>query len=158
MSRKEYEYSFEVRNLEPYIEYCKNKNYLLESKIRQERIIYRNPNKTIGRITKNTNFNGIVSNELDFKDDLLSKEMLIERRESLSINFTDEVAIQSILDFLGYKKDNTLIRTRTVYKKNNVSFELDDYEQPKKTYVVAIDGLKEEVNAVYKEIANINKK
>ena len=38
------------------------------------------------------------------KDDIISDDVLIERRESKSIEFEDIEAVESILDFLNYKK------------------------------------------------------
>ena len=99
--------------------------------------------------------NGILKS-LDFKDDIISDDVLIERRESKDIKFDDLEAVESILDFLNYKKDNTLIRTRLVYKKGNVKFELDNYELPESSFVVAIEGNKEEVDNVYEEVKCLN--
>lgn len=149
--KMEYEYSFNVKDLNPYINYCNDNDYQLIEETNQSRTIYRNENKTMARITikeKNNNIRKL----LDFKDDILTDDILIERRESKSIEFNDDEAINSILEFLNYKKDNTLIRKRYVYKKNNVKFELDDYDAPKKAYVVAIEGEKTEVDKVYQDI------
>lgn len=147
----EYEYSFKVNNLNPYIEYCKENEYEFVEETNQSRTIYRNKNKTMARITIKVK-NGVTKKLLDFKDDIMTDEVLIERRESQSIEFTDEKAVESILNFLEYKKDNTLIRKRYVYKKENVKFELDDYDAPEKAFVVAIEGEKSEVDKVYQDI------
>ena len=144
----EYEYSFKVKEIDPYIEYCKNNGYEFIEETNQSRTLYRNTNKTMARITIKEK-NNIVKKLLDFKDDNITDDILIERRESKSIEFTDDDAVESILDFLNYKKDNTLIRKRYVYKKGNVKFEIDDYEYPEKSYVVAIEGEKSEVDKVY---------
>lgn len=149
---KEYEYSFKVSSLNPYIDYCKKNNFEFVEETNQSRTIYRNSNKTIARITIK---NGILK-YLDFKDDIISDDVLIERRESKDIKFDDLEAVESILDFLNYKKDNTLIRTRLVYKKGNVKFELDNYELPESSFVVAIEGNKEEVDNVYEEVKCLN--
>lgn len=147
----EYEYSFKVKDLKPYIDYCKENNYEFIEETKQSRTIYRNENKTMARITikeKNNN----IKKLLDFKDDILTDDVLIERRESKQVEFNDDEPIESILNFLNYKKDNTLIRTRYVYEKENVKFELDDYESPEKTFVIAIEGNKNEVDKVYEDI------
>ena len=102
----------------------------------------------MARVTINDD-NGNVTKELDFKDDMLSNQDLIERRETLPLKFDDEKIIESMLDFLNYKKDNTLVRTRVVYQKDGVKFELDEYEEPRKTCVVAVEGVKEEVDKEY---------
>ena len=147
----EYEYSFKVSNLDKYIDYCKNKNYNLIEKIKQNRTLYRNNNKTMARITIKEN-NKIKEKILDFKEDNLTEDILKIRKESLPLKFENIEEAESILEFLEYKKDITLIRTRIVYEKNNVKFELDEYESPNKYCVVAIEGNKEEVDKVYQEI------
>ena len=117
----EYEYSFNVKNLTPFIDYCKANGFDFIEETNQSRTIYRNPNKTMARIAIKEK-NNVSKKLLDFKDDKMSDEVLIERRESLPIEFTNEETVESILDFLQYKKDNTLIRKRYVYEKGNVKF------------------------------------
>lgn len=150
----ENEYSFQVKDLKPYIDYCLNNNYELTESSNQTRVIYRNTNKTIARITtKETN--GLTTKYLDFKDDILSNDILITRRETLPIEITDEEAINSILDFLKYKKDNTLTRKRLIYSKDKVKFELDEYLKPNKHYVVALEGDLEKIKPIYEEIKSL---
>ena len=55
---------------------------------------------------------------------------------------------------LGYKKDKVLSRTRIVYKKDGVKFELDSYTSPEIIFVVGIEGNKEKVDFVYKEVSS----
>lgn len=152
---KEHEYSFKVKNLKPYIDYCINNNYLLNEETTQHRTLYRKKDKTIARITLDEK-NGNKKMTLDFKDDILSEEALITRRESLPIEITDEKAVNSILDFLNYKKDNTLFRKRLIYDNGKVKFEFDEYIEPEKCYVVAFEGNINEIKAVYEEIKKIN--
>ena len=57
---KEYEYSFKVSSLNPYIDYCKKNNFEFVEETNQSRTIYRNSNKTIARITIK---NGILNYE-----------------------------------------------------------------------------------------------
>lgn len=147
----EYEYSFEVKSLDKYIEYCKNNNYEEISTKKEIRTIYRNENKTMARITIEDDKDAF----LDFKDDILNDEVLIERRETPKLYIDNMDTILSMLDFLNYTKDNTLDRKRTVYKKGNVTFELDLYKEPRETCVVAIEGEKNEVDKVYKEVTKI---
>ena len=155
MENTEYEYSFKVESLDSYIEYCRKNNYDKVEENKQTRILYRNKNKTMARVTKKEE-NELVKLFLDFKDDILNDEVLVERKESLPLEFNDEEAVESILKFLEYEKDTILVRTRTVYKKGNVEFEIDDYKSPEKMYVVAIEGKKEDVDEVYNEIKKIN--
>lgn len=151
----EYEYSFNVTSIDEYIKFCKQKKFKLINKIKQTRIIYRNKNKTIARITIEEGKD--IVKKLDFKEDKLSNKDLVVRKESASLSFQNEEEVESILDFLEYKKDNTLIRTRTIYEKENVKFEIDEYEYPNSNYVVAIEGDKKETDLIYKELSEINK-
>lgn len=144
----EYEYSKVVEDLKKYISYCESNGYILEKKSLQERTLYRNENGTIARITINDN----NDKELDFKEDKMPDQELIVRKESLPIKFTDDEVVNSILDILNYKKDNTLKRYRYVYTKDNVKFELDEYLEPEKKCVAAIEGDKELVDIIWKEI------
>lgn len=147
----EYEYSFEVKSLDKYIEYCENNNYKKVSQKKEKRIIYRNENKTIARITIEDDKDAL----LDFKDDILNGEVLIERRETPKLYIKDMDTVLKMLEFLKYNKDNVLDRERIVYKKGGVTFELDSYNEPRKSYVVAIEGEKEETDKVYKEVTNL---
>ena len=151
---KEYEYSFKVKSIEPFINYCIENKYELKEKTNQTRTLFRKNDKTMARITIKVE-NGNTTKQLDFKDDILSDEILIERRETLPIKFESDQEIESILDFLNYKKDTVLIRERIVYNKNNVIFEIDKYQSPTEELVVAIEGNKEEVDKVYKEINDL---
>ena len=151
---KEYEFCFEVKELKPYIEYCKLNGYNLVEEGDQERIIYRKSDGTIARVTTNVK-NGKIKRSLDFKEYKISESVLNVRKESLPIDFTDINAVESILDFLNYKKDNTLIRRRYTFEKNKVKFELDEYTQPKIAYIVAIEGEKDLVDKTYKDVKNL---
>lgn len=39
---EEYEYSFKVSSIKPYIEYCENNNYEKVSEVTQNRVVYEN--------------------------------------------------------------------------------------------------------------------
>ena len=152
----EYEYSFKVKDLTKYLDYCKKNNYQLEEETNQERILYRNANKTIARITTKIKDNK-ANTYLDFKDENDSDEILKVSRETIPLKVTknNKEAVLSILDMLGYQKDKTLIRKRWVYKKDEITFEIDDYKEPKMK-VVAIEGNKEQVDKVYQELEDNN--
>ena len=154
--KKEYECSFETKDLSPFINYCRENNYKQISKTKQTRTIYRHKNKTMARITIEK-ANNKITKKLDFKEDKLLDELFIERRESLPLEFNNDKTINSILEFLEYQKDHTIIRNRIIYEKNNITFELDQYLNPRKTNLVSIEGQKETVNNIYIEIKNINK-
>lgn len=142
----EYEYSIKVDSLDKYIKYCIDNDYKLMFEGKQTRIIYRN-NGMMARITINKE-----NNQLDFKEDILNDNELIERKESKSITFDSLENVASILEFLNFKEDNTIVRNRKIYKKNNVKFELDEYQD--KTIVLAVEGVKEEVDKVWNELKN----
>lgn len=147
----EYEYSFKVKNLEEYLKIIKEKYDFIES-YDEKRVIYRKDD-TIGRIT-------YINNDmyLDFKENKLSNEDLIVRKESEKIKFDNLDNCESILSFLGYKKDNTLERTRTIYKGNKVKFEIDEYRQPEVCNVLSFEGDKTICDAIYKDFEGLNKK
>lgn len=158
MNNKEYEYSFEVKDLTPFIQYCKDNDYQFVEKHEQERTIYRDKDRTMmARLTLNIK-NGVTTRQLDFKEDqLVEGQILGERRESLALDYDNNDAVLSILDFLGFSQDNTLVRTRYVYQKGNVKFELDEYTVPRTTCVVGIEGEKSAVDTVYSEVKNFAK-
>ena len=147
----ENEYSKKVDNLNDYIEYCERNGFILDSKINQTRVLYRHSNKTLARITIN-NINNSLKKYLDFKEDKLTSDELISRKESKMIEFTDDEAVYSILDFLGYKKDNTLERIRYIYKKEDIIFELDEYIKPNKSCVVSLEGEKDKISKIWEEL------
>lgn len=148
---QEYEYSFKTDDITKYINYCNNNDYKLIDKVKQTRTLYRNSNKTMARITINEYENN-TKMFLDFKEDNLTDDILKIRKETKPLEFSNMESINSILEFLDYKKDITLIRTRVIYEKDNVKFEIDEYESPEVYNVVAIEGKKEEVDKVYNEL------
>lgn len=153
---EEYEYSFKVTDLKPYIEYCENNNYEKKEETSQTRILYKNINKTMARITTKEK-NGNKKTVLDFKDDNEADTTLKVCRESLPLEIfeSNKEAVESILDILGYEIKKTLIRKRVVYCKEDIIFELDDYSSPEIMYVVGIEGQKEKVDKVYNELREL---
>lgn len=151
---KEYEYSFKVKDIKPYIKYCKDEGYEYMSESKQIRELYRS-SKTLARITINK-LDGHEETYLDFKDDNNSNDVLKISRETIPLRIEEynKEAIYSILEILGYKKDKVLSRTRIVYKKDDVKFELDSYTSPEEMFVVGIEGDKERVDLVYKEVSS----
>ncbi len=84
--------------------------------------------------------------------------MVKNRKESLSLNFEDEDAVMSILEFLGYTEPNgAYTRQRIVYEKDKVKFEMDYYFESQNK-VMAIEGGKEQVDKVFEEIKEIELK
>ena len=153
----EYEYSFKVNDIEPYISYCKENGFEKIKEYNQIRTLYTCNNNILARITAQEE-NGDVNTVLDFKDDNDSDEVLKVSRETmpLVVNKDNKEAVMSMLDIFGYKVKKELIRKRYVYKKDNVIFEIDDYTSPEIMHVVAIEGEKEQVDKVYNEVKEIN--
>ena len=119
---KEYEYSFKVKNIKDFVQYCIFNKYEKQEEYLQTRTLYKNGGPIMARITEN-----IYGN----------------KREKI-LNLTTKKVLK---------------RKRYVFEKNNVRFEIDDYSEPAMN-VVAIEGLKENVDDVYndlREIINCNK-
>ena len=154
---KEYEYSFNVKSIEPYINYCRLNGFKEKFICQQNRIVYeKKDNKNlIARITT-TNKNGKNKIELDFKNVNKAHKDLKESRESipLLVNSRNQKSIFSILEIMGFYITANNTRIRYVYQKGGVIFEIDDYLEPKMK-VVAIEGNKDEVDKVYLEIKDI---
>ena len=149
----EYEYSFKVKDIEPYIDYCVSNNYIKTLDNEQNRKLYINDSGIMARLT--TELNG--DNEtvyLDFKTDNDSNELLKKSLESIPmvVDNSNEKSVLSILEILNYKLKKELIRKRVVYEKNNVKFEIDSYLKPEIFYVVGIEGEKNEVDKIYNEV------
>lgn len=154
---KEYEYSFKVESIQPYIKYCEDNNYEKKSVIRQNRIVFENKNNNhiIARITTEIQDDSEIS-LLDFKNVKNSNENLKISNESIPLKITKENkdAILSTLNVLEFYEVANNNRIRYIYEKNGVKFEIDDYISPKMR-VVAIEGIEEKVQNVYNDIKNI---
>lgn len=151
---EEYEYSLKARAVEPFLEYCKKNNYEATPAVRQNRKVYENKfNKhIIARLTTEE----IKGEEITFFD---SKNVgqendnlkISSESEPLKINKEDIETIKSILDVMGFYQSADNYRTRYVYHKDGVKFEIDDYTITNMK-VVAIEGERSEVEKVYKEV------
>lgn len=153
----EYEYSFKVTDIKPFINFCELKNYQKEKKIKQVRVLYKNGNGILARITTNE-IDNQVSEYLNFKEENESEKVLKESKETsaLEINDQNKKFIESMLDILNFRKSKELKRIRYIYKNDKIKFEIDDYIQPK-MQVVAIEGEKDKVDKVYKELEALYK-
>ncbi len=151
MKHIEHEYSFKVTVLSPFIEYCEKEGYKKIEETLQTRILYKRHDKTMLRITIK-NKNGKITKEFDFKQDKLTDKPLVERKETIPIKYTDDEAIESIIDFLDYKKAIELIRNRYVYSKEDVKFEIDEYLSPEEALVIAIEGDFNKITNIYNEL------
>lgn len=149
----EYEYSFEVKSLDKYIAYLEDNGYTKLSESEQVRTVYHHNNGTIARVTID-DCGGKIVKTLDFKQGGESG-LLNVREESKAIEFIDDEAALSILDFLGYKEKIVLHRKRYVYTRDGVKCELDKYTSPFISCVVAVEGKKALVDKVYSEIKKL---
>ena len=149
---KEYEYSFKVNDIAPFIDYCISNNYVLKEEYEQTRTLYKNGGKVMARITKNIYKNSEVE-ILNFKDDNLSDSVLKVSRESkdLLIDDKNREFVKSLLEILELNETKKLVRKRYVYINNNVIFEIDKYTKHVMN-VVAIEGNKDEVDSIYNEL------
>lgn len=152
---KEYEYSFKVNDITPFIDYCINNNYELKNEYEQTRTLYKNGGKVMARITKNVYKDSEVE-ILNFKDDNLSNSVLKVSRESKDLIINDENRdfVKSLLEILELNDTKKLVRKRYVYTYENVIFEIDKYIIPVMN-VVAIEGEKEEVDKVYNDLKSV---
>lgn len=154
---EEYEYSFKVSNVKPYIEYCENNNYEKISEVTQNRKVYENKHSDhiIARVTTKT-INGKKETVFDCKNVNKKDRDLKVSSESVPIKVTksNEKSIYSMLEVLDFYEAANNYRTRYVYNKNGITFEIDDYIEPK-MQVIGIEGVKSEVDKVYEELKKL---
>ena len=152
---KEYEYSFKVKDIKDFVQYCIINEYKKKEEYLQTRILYKNGGPVMARITENI-YNDYVQKVLNFKDDNLNDNTLKVSRETkdLVINDDNQEFVDSLIEILDLTNKKVLKRKRYVFEKNNVKFEIDEYIEPVMN-VVAIEGLQEEVDVVYKELEEI---
>lgn len=146
----EYEYSYRVTDLTEYLEYV-NQNYEFKEMYKEKRVIYRGEG-TIARITYKED-----DMYLDFKEDKLRDDGLITRKESKQLKIEDVDAAEDILSFLGYKKDNTISRYRSIYTGDGIKFEIDEYIEPK-GLVFSFEGEKDICDKVDLELKDLHDK
>lgn len=157
---KEYEYSLKVKDISEFIKYCNDNNYVKEDEYLQTRTLFKNGGPVMARITENE-INGKVKKILNFKDDNLNDNTLKISRESkdLIVTSENEEFVESLLQILDLNNKKVLKRKRYVFVKEYVKFEIDEYLEPIMN-VIAIEGIKEEVDKVYEslsELINIQK-
>ena len=150
----EYEYTLRVDSLEPFFKFCKTNCYNLTAVSKQNRIVFENKqNRKIIATLTTTEKNGIQECVLDFKNKLVGNDTFKQAQESLPIVVSDDMkpAILSMLEVIDFEKTADNFRTRYVYEKDGVEFEIDDYTRPVMK-LVAIEGEKEKVDKVYQQI------
>ena len=152
---EEYEYSYYVKDINPYIEFCEKNNYKKICEVSQHRKVFENQyNRDI--ISRITTENDITV--IDFKNVNNKKNELNISNESktLKVDENNEAFINSMLTTLGFELCADNYRIRYVYKKENVKFEIDKYTSPEEYYVVGVEGDRLEVDKVFKELEDIN--
>ena len=157
MSNIEFEHSFKVKDLQPFLDYCENNGFKKVSQVMQNRIVYENVynNKVIARLTTQT-VDGVSSSVLDFKNVSRKDGDLNVSSESipLSVDDKNKEIVLSILNTLNFKIAANNVRTRYVYEKGNVKFEIDNYIQPV-AKVIAIEGDEVLVEEIYYNIKDL---
>ena len=150
----EYEYSFIVNDLTPYIEYCKKEGFEKIDETTQIRELFTSNNGILARITTNES-EGEKKTYLDFKTDDVSDKVLKISKETIPLEVTEEnrEAIYSMLEILEYNKTKHLNRKRQIYEKSEVKFEIDNYSSPEIMFVVGIEGEKNAVDEIYRIIS-----
>ena len=151
---KEYEHSFKAKSIIPYLDYCKENGYTQLEVIKQNRVVYHNKNSKhiIARITTDITEHGnkIV---FDFKNIESAKQDLKISKESMPLELDEErkKIVLSMLDVLEFYVAADNLRTRYVFNKDGVTFEIDDYERPQMK-VIAIEGDEDKVEKVYHDV------
>lgn len=152
---QEYEYSFKVESVEPYIDYCIENGYTKIKESIQNRIVYQSLNNEhlIARITS-TVVNDENEEILDFKNFSEKHKELQVSDESIPfiVNDDNRATIMSMLEVLDFEESADNTRKRVVYQNDDVIFEIDEYITPKMN-VVAIEGNKEKVDLIYEEVS-----
>lgn len=155
---EEYEYSFKVKSIKPYVEYCEKNNYKLEDITKQNRIVYENrySEDIIARITTTVK-QGKKTCVFDCKNVGQRDKALKISSESEQMKVTkgNREQIKSILNVLNFYEAANNNRKRYIYKKNGVKFEIDNYTSPKMC-VIGIEGEKNKVDKVYEELRDID--
>ena len=155
---EEYEYSFKVKSIKPYIDYCEKNNYELEDITKQNRIVYENrySEDIIARITTAVK-HGKKTCVFDCKNVGKRDESLKISSESKEMKVTkgNREQIESILNVLNFYEAANNKRKRYIYKKDGVKFEIDDYTSPVMC-VVGIEGERNKVDKVYEELKDID--
>ena len=147
---EEYEHSFKVTSIKPFIEFCEEFGFKQVSVSSQNRKVYQsvyNPH-LISRLTTEKEGNKL-NTYFDFKlagNEIEGKKL---SQESETLVVTDDLMpfVTSTLDVLNFKLVADNFRTRYVYDKDGITFEIDDYTVPDMK-VVAVEGRKDVVESL----------
>ena len=150
----EYEYSIKATSIKPFVNYCEENGYALVSVADENRMVFQSLNNQniISRITITEN-DGEKVCLFDFKNKGKGSDTFKVATESLALELKDEdvEVAKSMLEVLEFKQSADNLRTRYVYEKDGVKFEIDKYTRPEMN-VIGIEGEKEKVDKIYKEI------
>lgn len=105
---EEYEYSFKVKKVNDFIDYCTNNKFKKMEDYKQIRTLYKNDGKVMARIAKNV-YEDKTIEILNFKDDDLNNKILTISRETADLIITKEnkkfvKSLIEILDLNNIKK------------------------------------------------------
>ncbi len=154
---KEYEYTFKVDDVTPYIKYCEENGFKKKSVTKQNRKVFENQNAKhiIARITT-TIQDGKENIVLDFKNvGNKSKNFKIsEESLPLTIKKDDIKTILNMLEVIDFSLSADNHRTRYEYIKDDIKFEIDDYTIPPMK-IVAIEGDEKKVEEILNYLQTI---
>lgn len=97
----EYEYSFKVKDIKEFIDYCIDNQYEKKGEYLQNRTLYTNNGPIMARITENI-YEDKKEKILNFKDDNLNENILNTSRETkdLIINEDNQEFVDSLIEIL----------------------------------------------------------
>lgn len=152
----EYEYNFKVDDIGVVTKFCKENGFVLVSKTSENRVVFENKQnrKIISRLTTTFGESKKVT-VWDFKNVGKNDNLLKVSKESEAM-VLDESGIKiarSMLEVMDFEQSADTLRTRYVFEKGDVKFEIDDYTRPQMK-VVAIEGEKSQVDKVYQMLVS----
>lgn len=136
--------------------FCEENGFVLVSKTSENRVVFENKQnrKIISRLTTTFGESDKVT-VWDFKNVGKNDNLLKVSKESEAM-VLDESGIKiarSMLEVMDFEQSADNLRTRYVFEKGDVKFEIDDYTRPAMK-VVAIEGEKSQVDKVYQELVS----
>lgn len=152
----EYEYNFKVDDIGCVTKFCEENGFVLVSKTSENRVVFENKQnrKIISRLTTTFGKSEKVT-VWDFKNVGKNDNLLKVSKESEAM-VLDESGIKiarSMLEAMDFEQSADNLRTRYVFEKGDVKFEIDDYTRPQMK-VVAIEGEKSQVDKVYQMLVS----
>lgn len=152
----EYEYNFKVDDISVVTKFCEKNGFVLVSKTSENRVVFENKQnrKIISRLTTTFGESKKVT-VWDFKNVGKNDNLLKVSKESEAM-VLDESGIKiarSMLEVMDFEQSADNLRTRYVFEKGDVKFEIDDYTRPQMK-VVAIEGEKSQVDKVYQMLVS----